>query len=223
MRFGRIAAQAIILSVPGAWPAMEMQIALPFNRPNHLRSGNAILNCSLEHGISIVTTVAELSTRPIRTQARSKSRFSHSNRQKLGSRLTFANFGSIATYSGIFGRAPTRTSLQTNCAWGCLGGDAAPHRSKIFTVVFGRVARLQATARPTVVCLLRFDCLDIFLASAAHGGNSLVRNAQLVSKVYFPRLLLPLAQTLRGVVDFTVTLVVLLVIMAIYRVRLHFD
>jgi lipopolysaccharide transport system permease protein len=89
----------------------------------------------------------------------------------------------------------------------------------IFAVIFGRVARLPSDGAPYL--LFVFCGLTVwtyFSQALQHAGNSLIRNAQLVSKVYFPKLLLPLAQTIRGLVDFTVTLVVLLVLMAIYRV-----
>jgi lipopolysaccharide transport system permease protein len=89
----------------------------------------------------------------------------------------------------------------------------------IFAVIFGRVAQLPSDGAPYL--LFVFCGLTVwtyFSQALLHAGNSLVRNAQLVSKVYFPRLLIPLAQTLRGLVDFAVILVVLLVLMAIYRV-----
>jgi len=80
----------------------------------------------------------------------------------------------------------------------------------IFTVVFGRVARLPSDGAPYL--LFVFCGLTVwtyFSQALQHAGNSLVRNAQLVSKVYFPKLLIPLAQTFRGLVDFAVTLIVL--------------
>src|SRR5207249_11961034 len=90
----------------------------------------------------------------------------------------------------------------------------------IFATVFGRVARLPSDGAPYL--LFVFCGLTVwtyFSEALQRGGNSLIRNSQLVSKVYFPKILIPLAQTFRGLVDFAVMLIVLSVLMAIYRVQ----
>jgi lipopolysaccharide transport system permease protein len=53
-----------------------------------------------------------------------------------------------------------------------------------------------------------------FANALAQAGNSLVDQHQLLTKVYFPRLLLPLAAVLAGLVDFTISFVMLLVVLA---------
>ena len=50
-------------------------------------------------------------------------------------------------------------------------------------------------------------------------GNSLVSGANLITKVYFPRLAIPLASVVSGSVDFALSFVVLLVMMAVYRLE----
>src|SRR3982751_2821006 len=57
-----------------------------------------------------------------------------------------------------------------------------------------------------------------FSQALQRAGNSVVSNAHLVSKVYFPRLLLPLVHILRALIDFVVVSLVLFGLMAIYRV-----
>lgn len=56
-----------------------------------------------------------------------------------------------------------------------------------------------------------------FAASLARSSNSVVDQASLITKVYFPRLIVPLAGILSGLVDFAVSFVVLVVMMAFYR------
>ena len=80
----------------------------------------------------------------------------------------------------------------------------------IFAVVFGRVARLPSDGAPYLLFVFCGVTVWTYFSQALqHAGTSLVRNSQLVSKVYFPKLLIPLAKTIRGLVDFAVTLIVL--------------
>jgi homopolymeric O-antigen transport system permease protein len=89
----------------------------------------------------------------------------------------------------------------------------------ILTVVFGWVARLPSDGAPYllfVVCGM--TVWTYFSQSLQRAGNSVVSNAHLVSKVYFPRLLFPLVHILRALIDFVVVLLVLFALMAVYRV-----
>jgi homopolymeric O-antigen transport system permease protein len=92
--------------------------------------------------------------------------------------------------------------------------------SVIFAVVFGRVAKLPSDGAPYLLFVFCGVIVWTYFSQALQrAGTSLVSNSQLVSKVYFPKLLIPLAQTFRGLVDFAVTLIVLFVLMATYRVQ----
>lgn len=85
----------------------------------------------------------------------------------------------------------------------------------VFTVVFGRLAKLPSDGAPYPI--LVFAALlpwQFFAAAVTNGANSLVSNANLVSKVYFPRLIVPSASVIPGLVDFAVSLGLLAVLMA---------
>lgn len=87
----------------------------------------------------------------------------------------------------------------------------------IFTVIFGRVAGLPSEGLPYP--LFTFAALvpwQLFSGSVTSASNSLVGNAQLLSKVYFPRLIVPLASVGATLVDFAIGLVMLGVLMAWY-------
>jgi lipopolysaccharide transport system permease protein len=89
----------------------------------------------------------------------------------------------------------------------------------VFAVVFGRVAKLPSDGAPYVLFVFCGLTVWTYLSQAMQrAGNSLVRSSRLVSKVYFPNLLIPLAHTIAAVVDFAVVLVVLFVLMAFYHV-----
>jgi len=61
---------------------------------------------------------------------------------------------------------------------------------------------------------------QLFAFSLSNASNSLVGNQNLVSKVYFPRLVVPIASTLPGLVDFFISLAVLFVMMIGYGIHL---
>src|SRR4051794_22532206 len=89
----------------------------------------------------------------------------------------------------------------------------------IFSVVFGKVARLPSDGMPYFLFsysgMLAWNAFNSTLTKAS---LSLVGNSQLVSKVYFPRIVLPLSTVLSTVLDFAVGLALLAVLLIVYRV-----
>lgn len=91
----------------------------------------------------------------------------------------------------------------------------------IFAVVFGGFAKLPSDGRPYI--LFVFAGLlpwNLFAAALQRSGSSLVENSNLVTKVYFPRTILPLACTGAVLVDFAVSLAVMVPLMLYYEVDL---
>jgi lipopolysaccharide transport system permease protein len=91
----------------------------------------------------------------------------------------------------------------------------------IFAVIFGRFGNLPSDGSPYI--LFVFTSLlpwNFFAGALQRAGNSLVNDSHLISKVYFPRLIIPLASTGAVLIDFLVSLAVLAVLMALYRVPL---
>lgn len=90
----------------------------------------------------------------------------------------------------------------------------------VFTVIFGRVAHLPSEGVPyalfTLAALLPWNYVAYVLTNA---GESLVANGNMISKVYFPRLVLPVAAALAGLVDLAVASVVLAGLMLFYHVH----
>jgi lipopolysaccharide transport system permease protein len=88
----------------------------------------------------------------------------------------------------------------------------------IFTVIFNRVARLPPEGAAPYPIMVMTAMLAWFLFSTIlnQGSNSLVSNSRLISKVYFPRLVVPVASSVVALVDFAVTLVLLFGMMALF-------
>lgn len=89
----------------------------------------------------------------------------------------------------------------------------------IFSLFFGRLAKMPSDGIPYPLFSLAALVPWTFFANGLNqSSNSLVASANLLKKVYFPRLVIPLATVLAGVVDFTLSFAVLLGLMAFYGV-----
>lgn len=89
----------------------------------------------------------------------------------------------------------------------------------IFTIVFGRFAKLPTEGAAPYPILAFVGMLPWFLFSNVLGGasNSVVGNASLIEKVYFPRIVIPASSAIVALVDFAINLVILAGLMAWYR------
>lgn len=87
----------------------------------------------------------------------------------------------------------------------------------VLTIFFGRLAKVPSNGAPFAISM--YAALvpwTFFATSLAQGAASLVGNANLLSKVYFPRLVLPVATVIAAVVDLLVASLLLVVLMAWY-------
>jgi lipopolysaccharide transport system permease protein len=88
----------------------------------------------------------------------------------------------------------------------------------VFTIVFGRIAKLPSEGVPYP--LLVFSAMlpwHFFASAIAEGSNSLIENANIISKVYFPRLIVPASAVVVSFVDFLISLALLAVLMTWYQ------
>jgi lipopolysaccharide transport system permease protein len=88
----------------------------------------------------------------------------------------------------------------------------------VFTIVFGRLARLPSEAGAPYPVMVFAGMLPWFLFAAilAEASASLVGNANLIGKVYFPRLIVPASAAVVALVDFAVNLAILAALMLWY-------
>src|SRR5262249_2972422 len=89
----------------------------------------------------------------------------------------------------------------------------------IFTFVFGRLAKFPTGGIPyPIFALAGLLPWQLFSTAFTESSSSVVSNTQLVSKVYFPRLIIPISAIVSSIVDFAVSAVLLLFFMLWYRV-----
>jgi lipopolysaccharide transport system permease protein len=88
----------------------------------------------------------------------------------------------------------------------------------VFTIVFGRIAKLSGDGNAPYAIMVFAGMLPWFLFSSilSEGSNSLIANAGLIGKVYFPRIIVPAAAAAVALVDFAVNLVMLALLMLWY-------
>jgi len=89
----------------------------------------------------------------------------------------------------------------------------------IFTLIFGRLGKMSSDGLPyPIFSFCGLVPWTFFATSLQHSSLSVVSNARLLTKVYFPRLTIPVAPVIASVVDFAISFVVLLGLMMFYHV-----
>jgi lipopolysaccharide transport system permease protein len=89
----------------------------------------------------------------------------------------------------------------------------------IFTTIFGRFARLPSDGLPySVFTLCALLPWNYFSRSLGDSSNSLVGSSHLITKIYFPRLILPLSKVFSGLIDFGIAFLLLIALMAWHRI-----
>jgi len=93
----------------------------------------------------------------------------------------------------------------------------------VFTIIFGKFAKMPSEGVPYPI--LVFAAMlpwQFFASSLAESSNSLISNANMISKVYFPRLVMPFSSVVVSLVDFLISFVLLIVLMLFFGVPLTF-
>lgn len=88
----------------------------------------------------------------------------------------------------------------------------------VFTIIFGKIARLPSNEVPYP--LLVYSAMlpwQFFSNSLSESSNSLITNANLLSKVYFPRIIMPVSAVIVSLVDFLISFVILIALMIWYQ------
>jgi len=88
----------------------------------------------------------------------------------------------------------------------------------VFTIIFGKIAKLPSEGVPYPI--LVFSAMlpwQFFANSLSECSNSLLANANMLTKVYFPRLVVPASAVIVSMVDFLFSLVIMIILLAWYR------
>src|SRR4030095_16139065 len=89
----------------------------------------------------------------------------------------------------------------------------------IFTFVFGQIAKFAAPPGVKYPVLVFAGLLpwQFFAAGLSEASNSLIGNERLISKVYFPRMIIPAASVITSLVDFLISLGIMFVLLVVYK------
>ena len=89
----------------------------------------------------------------------------------------------------------------------------------VFTLVFGKLAKLPSEGAAPYALMVLAGLLpwQFFSTALSEASGSLIGNANLISKVYFPRLIVPTAAVVVSFVDFLISFVILVALMAWYK------
>lgn len=89
----------------------------------------------------------------------------------------------------------------------------------VFTIIFGRIAKLPTDGNAPYALMVAAGMLPwtFFSTGLSEASNSLISNERLITKVYFPRMIVPIATIVVTFVDFLISFCILLGLMAWYR------
>ena len=89
----------------------------------------------------------------------------------------------------------------------------------VFTIIFEKIAKLPSEGQAPYALMVYAAMLpwQFFASAVQESSNSLIGNASLISKVYFPRLIIPTSSIITSLVDFILSFAILLVLMAYYH------
>lgn len=89
----------------------------------------------------------------------------------------------------------------------------------VFTVLFNQIANLPSDGSAPYALLVFAAMLPwtLFSNALAESSNSLISNANLIGKIYFPRLIIPTATLVTAFIDFLISFIILIVMMVYYR------
>ncbi len=91
--------------------------------------------------------------------------------------------------------------------------------SLVFTIAFGRLAKVSSDGIPYLVfSFLALWPWNYFSGTLTESSNSLITNANMITKVYFPRMVLPLASVFSKLLDFIIAFVVVIAILIYFRI-----
>jgi lipopolysaccharide transport system permease protein len=89
----------------------------------------------------------------------------------------------------------------------------------VFTVLFGKLAKMPSEGAPyPIFCFSALLPWTYFAGTLSQASSSIVRSSQLIKKVYFPRLAIPISTVLSGIVDFGLSFFVLLCMMLYFGI-----
>lgn len=132
------------------------------------------------------------------------------------------NFGEIWTYRELFFFLVWRDVKvrYKQTLLGAMWAILQPFLTMVvFSIFFGHLGNIPSDDFPYPI--FAYTALlpwHLFAHSLTESGNSLVTNQELVTKVYFPRLVIPVASVVAGLVDFALAFTVLLAMMAYYGI-----
>ncbi|MCK4664228.1 MAG: ABC transporter permease [Bacteroidales bacterium] len=93
----------------------------------------------------------------------------------------------------------------------------------IFTVFFGKLLGVPSDGIPyPIFAYSGLIIWNVFSGGLANSGNSMVSNANIIKKIYFPRLIIPMSAILVAVFDFLMAFVVFIGLMIYYEIPFHF-
>jgi len=120
----------------------------------------------------------------------------------------------------FFRLARRQDTIQADGHWSGMGGSPAVFDDACFSLFFGRLAHIPSQGLPYPIFYYGALLPWTYFATVLQGAtNTIVENQRVITKVYFPRLVLPLSCVVAGLVDFAISFAMFIVLMIYYGIR----
>lgn len=141
---------------------------------------------------------------------------------KPSSGWKFIDFREVARYKDLLYFLTVR-GIKAKYAQSVLGVSWAVIQPFVtmltFTIVFGRLARINSDDIPyALFAFLGLWPWTYFAGTLQESSNSLIANANIITKVYFPRIVLPLAAIFSRLLDFMIAFVIVIALLLYYKI-----
>lgn len=93
----------------------------------------------------------------------------------------------------------------------------------ILTIVFGRFVGVKTEVPHLVYTVAGMSLWTYFSYVMTNSGNSIIASQQMVKKIYFPRLIIPLSKAVVGLIDLFITLILLVILLIYYKVTITWN
>lgn len=92
----------------------------------------------------------------------------------------------------------------------------------IFTLLFSKTWKIDTgTVDYPIFVLAGLICWNLFSSSVSHAGESMIQNANIINKIYFPRLIIPGSSILVALFDFMMGFIIFIIFCAVYQQPVH--
>lgn len=94
----------------------------------------------------------------------------------------------------------------------------------ILNLVFGKIAQVKTGAVPHIVFTMAgIISWNYFVNVVTESGSSFINSQEMIKKIYFPRVIIPLSKALNGLIELSISILLMIALLVIYQVKISYN